>query len=322
MFDEATDESAAGAERPRRGPGEKPCWCAGAEVLKRDIVVHVVELARGFLRGLVLACGDGLSCLAVPRVARTLPAAEHLHAVGDDFGGGALLAFLVLPLAGAQGPFDVDLRALLQVFAGDLGEAAEEHHAVPLGAFLLFSARLVFPGVGGGDRNVGDRPAFWIVTSLGIAPEVAYENHFVYRSHFSSPPRSVFSPCLRRTNQDTPLTGRRLVEARSRHRAPRAGARAARATPPDRSLRAPGRPAPRIRPECAFALPFPTITRQSRFRIQTPRNRRNVRRASLRRPRLRTSPATAWCCTPRAPCRVRPAARSGTPATARSPQGC
>src|SRR6266849_8811346 len=193
MFDEATDESAAGAERPRRGPGEKPCWCAGAEVLKRDIVVHVVELARGFLRGLVLACGDGLSCLAVPRVARTLPAAEHLHAVGDDFGGGALLAFLVLPLAGAQGPFDVDLRALLQVFAGDLGEAAEEHHAVPLGAFLLFSARLVFPGVGGGDRNVGDRSAFGVVTRLGIAPEVAYENHFVYRSHWPFPSISFFA---------------------------------------------------------------------------------------------------------------------------------
>src|SRR6266581_8596663 len=99
MFDEATEESAAGADRPRRGPGEKPCCRDGAEVLKRDIVVHVVELARGLLRGLVLACGDRLFCFAVARVARTLPAAEHLHAVGDDFGGGALLAFLVLPLA-------------------------------------------------------------------------------------------------------------------------------------------------------------------------------------------------------------------------------
>src|SRR5467141_1700293 len=168
---------------PAGGREEKPCSGAGAEVLERNIVVHVVELARGFLRGLVLARGDGFSRFAAARLSRTLPASEHLHAVGDDFGGGALLALLILPLARAQGSFDVDLRAFLQVFAGDLGEAAEEHHAVPLGAFLFFSARLVLPGVGGGDRNVGDRSAFGVVTRLGIAPEVAYENHFVYRSH-------------------------------------------------------------------------------------------------------------------------------------------
>src|SRR6267143_1858091 len=170
-----------GPDRHRRGRGN-PARVPPKQ-LERDIVVHVVELARGFLRGLVLARGDGLSRLAAARFSRTLPASEHLHALGDDFGGGALLAFLVLPLARAQGPFDVDLRAFLQVFAGDLGEAAEEHHAVPLGAFLFFSARLVFPGVGGGDRNVRDRSAFGVVTRLGIAPEIAYQNHFVYRSH-------------------------------------------------------------------------------------------------------------------------------------------
>src|SRR6267378_3490540 len=83
---------------PAAGREEKPCSGAGAEVLERNIVVHVVELARGFLRGLLLARGDGLSCLAAARFSRALPASEHLHAIGDDFGGGALLAFLVLPL--------------------------------------------------------------------------------------------------------------------------------------------------------------------------------------------------------------------------------
>src|SRR6266850_2903499 len=170
-----------GHDRHRRSRGSPPRL--PPKRLERDIVVHVVELARGFLRGLVLARGNGLSCFAAARFSRALPAPEHLHAVGDDFGGGALLAFLVLPLARAQRSFDVDLRAFLQVFAGDLGQAAEEHDAVPLGAFLFFSARLVFPGVGGGGRNVGDRSAFGVVTRLGIAPEIAYENHFVYRSH-------------------------------------------------------------------------------------------------------------------------------------------
>src|SRR6267378_2808865 len=115
------------------------------------------------------------------------PAAEHLHAVGDDFGGRAFLSLLVLPLAGAQGSLDVDLRAFLEVLAGDFREPAEEHHAVPFGAFLLFPARLVLPGIRGGDRDVGDRPALRVVTRLGVAPEVAYQNHFVYRSHLVFP---------------------------------------------------------------------------------------------------------------------------------------
>src|SRR6185436_20593558 len=83
--------------------------------------------------------------------------AEHLHAVAHDLGGVAVLAFLVLPLARAQAALDVDLRALLQIFAGDLGQAAEEGDAMPLGGFLLLAARLVFPRVGGGDADIGDR---------------------------------------------------------------------------------------------------------------------------------------------------------------------
>src|SRR5258708_9127363 len=97
----------AGAAPP--GTGKKPAACAGAEVLEGDVVVHVVELARGFLRGLVLARGDGLSCLAAARFSRTLPTSDHLHALGADFAAGPLLAFLVLPLSRPQGSFSVDL---------------------------------------------------------------------------------------------------------------------------------------------------------------------------------------------------------------------
>src|SRR5215475_12337291 len=125
----------------------KPAILPRPRDLEGNIVVHVVELARGLLRGLALGHSHGrlvlVAAVARRRVARALPAAEHLHTLGDDLGGVTLLAFLVLPLARAQGPFDVDLRALLQVFARDLGEAVEEHHAVPLGALLLLAARLV-----------------------------------------------------------------------------------------------------------------------------------------------------------------------------------
>ncbi len=40
-------------------------------------------------------------------------AAEHAKVVGHDFEAGALLAFLVLPLAGLDTAFDEDERALL-----------------------------------------------------------------------------------------------------------------------------------------------------------------------------------------------------------------
>ena len=39
--------------------------------------------------------------------------AEHAEIVGNDFEAGALLAFLVLPLAGLDATFDKNERALL-----------------------------------------------------------------------------------------------------------------------------------------------------------------------------------------------------------------
>src|SRR6266571_1412591 len=142
------------------------------------------NLPAGFLAGIASPAGTG-SFASRARVTRPLPAAEHLHAVGDDLGGGALLPFLVLPLARAQRPFDIDLRALLQVLARDLREAVEEHHPVPFGAFLLLAARLVLPGVGGRDRDVGDRAPFRVVARLGVPPQIAYDNDLVDRCHLA-----------------------------------------------------------------------------------------------------------------------------------------
>src|SRR6266704_2301718 len=179
-----TAGAGTGPDRHRRRRGS-PAAVPARKPLERDVVFHVVELARRFLGGLALARGGGFFRFPGARVARPLPAAEHLHAVGDDFGGSAFLPLFVLPLARAQGSLDVDLRALLEIFAGDFREAAEEHHAVPFGAFLFFAARLVLPGIRGGDRDVGDRPALGGVARLGIAPQIAYQNDFVDRCHLT-----------------------------------------------------------------------------------------------------------------------------------------
>src|SRR5258708_37860983 len=101
------------------GTGKKPAACAGAEVLEGDVVVHVVELARGFLRGLVLARGDGLSCLAAARFSRTLPTSEHLHALGDAFRRGAPLPSLLLPLPRPPASFALALPPFLQPTSPD-----------------------------------------------------------------------------------------------------------------------------------------------------------------------------------------------------------
>src|SRR6185503_780709 len=91
-------------------------------------------------------------------------------------------AVLVLPLARLQAPLDVDLRALLEVLARDLGELAEEGDPVPF-RLLLLLPRLVLPLLRGRDGDVGDRAAVGHVARLGIAPEVADEDDLDDRCH-------------------------------------------------------------------------------------------------------------------------------------------
>src|SRR5690606_25943089 len=97
---------------------------------ERNVVFHVVELARRLLGGGAFGRrarlrGPGRGGI-VARPATAFPAPEHLHGVGADLGGVAVLPVLVLPLAGAQASLDIDLRALLQVLARHLRQPAEE----------------------------------------------------------------------------------------------------------------------------------------------------------------------------------------------------
>src|SRR5580658_585578 len=162
---------------------------------ERDVVVEILARATpgsaagggllGVCRGAAPAAAFGAarstttSRAATGSATRTAAAAEHLQLVADDLGRVTLVALLVLPFAGAQAPFDIDLRALAQIFAGDLGEAPEERHAMPLGALLLLAALLIPPALAGGDAQVGDRRARGHGAGLGVGAEVANQNHFV-----------------------------------------------------------------------------------------------------------------------------------------------
>src|SRR5882672_3131742 len=107
-------------------------------------------------------------------------AAEHSEVVGYDFEAGALLAFLVLPLAGLDTAFDEDERALLEILLRDLRLLAPDDDFVPLGALLLFAVA-VFVGFVRGYGEIGDGLAAAGVARFGIASQTANENNFVYR---------------------------------------------------------------------------------------------------------------------------------------------
>ena len=110
------------------------------------------------------------------------PAAEQHDPVAADLGRVALVAVLVVPLPRLQAALDVDLLALGQVLGERFGRLAPEHDAVPLGLFLPL-AGLVVPDLGRRHVERGDRGAAWRVAQLGVAPEIADQNHFVHAAH-------------------------------------------------------------------------------------------------------------------------------------------
>src|SRR5690606_11123403 len=115
---------------------------------------------------------------AAAAAAEQLHAAVHIH---HDLGGVAFDAVL-LPLAGLQASFDVALRALAQVLAGNLSDLAEQHHAVPLGALLQLTGLLVLPAVGGRQRDVGHRIAIGHVAGFRVAADIADQDDFIHPS--------------------------------------------------------------------------------------------------------------------------------------------
>src|SRR5690554_439599 len=153
--------------------------------LERDVVV-VESLRRLLLRRLpgplrlLLALRPAAAAFvaASTTAAAVTAAAEHLHLVGHDLGEELLHPVLAGELVVADLAFHVHLRALAQVFAGDLAELAEESHPVPLGV-LLGVAVLVLAHAGGGQADLGDRHAALGVFGLRVVAEVADQDRLV-----------------------------------------------------------------------------------------------------------------------------------------------
>ena len=108
--------------------------------------------------------------------------AEHLHFIGHDLGGVAILTVLILPFTRLDLALEIGLGAFLEVLGSDLGQLAEHDDAVPFRAFLHFAGILVLPGFVGGDIDVDDRAAARGVLDFRIASEGSDDDCFVYAS--------------------------------------------------------------------------------------------------------------------------------------------
>src|ERR1700691_620521 len=185
------------------------------EVLERNIVVEILFAARRSRRRRLIvlvpswgtAAGAALSAAARAASATTSPTTagtttEHLHIVGDDLGGEAIIPLLVLPFSGPQLAFDEHLRALAQVFGGDLPQTTEQGDAVPFGAFLLCSGGLVLPGLAGGDADIRDRHAAGHGPGLRVCAEITHQNHFIDTARHDEPLK--FGPHILYTRRQTP----------------------------------------------------------------------------------------------------------------------
>src|SRR5690606_38135365 len=111
-------------------------------------------------------------------------AVEHGHhpaqAADRDFGGVAVVAVLVLPLAGPKLAFDVDLAALAQIAFGHADQAfGLQHDRVPLRPFLALPGLPILPAFRGRDTQVGNAAAILEAFHFRVLAEIADQDDLV-----------------------------------------------------------------------------------------------------------------------------------------------
>src|SRR5208282_479843 len=171
---------------------------AAAKSLERNILIRdrPGPSAGGLMLGHTLveavAVASGGRCAA--RTAEVAAcafaaAAQQNQVAGHDLCHVFLLpAGLVIPGAGLQTTLDIDLAALLEIFAGDFGLPLPEDDVVPFGAVLPLAA-LVFEAFVGGDRDLRYRRALRGVLNFWIFSQITNQLNSVQASscHGSAP---------------------------------------------------------------------------------------------------------------------------------------
>ena len=135
--------------------GTKPRYQSFVEksALERDLVVEIAAAAEAWaglseIRAFALVADLAVFALTAAFTATVQHGQGAVKALQNHLGGPAVIAILVLPFAGLQCAFKIDLGALFQILLGNLAQAlGEYHHTVPLGLFPALAGILVAPAV-------------------------------------------------------------------------------------------------------------------------------------------------------------------------------
>src|SRR5258708_4825047 len=139
----------------------------------RRALVEVVSARR---------CRDSARTAGMLAAAFTARTKQH-KIVCDDLGHVLFLAGrLIVPGAGLQAAFDVDLAALLQILAGNLRQPLPQHHIVPFGAVLPLAV-FALETLVGGQGDLRDRRALRRELHFGILAKVSNQDDFIYAFH-------------------------------------------------------------------------------------------------------------------------------------------
>src|ERR1700723_3271536 len=132
--------------------------------------------------------GAGTGCAGIPTLSAAsaffAPGQQHQFVYNDLSAVALLTGLLVIPAAGLNLSFDIQLGALLDIIANDFCRPREGHQVVPFSAVLPVSLGVFLP-VAGCQRQVSHHGAAGRRTNLGILAYIAQKGHFVYASRHS-----------------------------------------------------------------------------------------------------------------------------------------
>ena len=103
---------------------------------------------------LLRTVGRGRSAVRRSRIVAATT--QQVHRIGQNLRRIAFVVVLIHPLAGAQAPFDIDLRTLADKAVHNVGQTPPQRDRMPLGVFLRFVGLTVEQPFGRRQADAGD----------------------------------------------------------------------------------------------------------------------------------------------------------------------
>jgi hypothetical protein len=154
----------------------------GAAATATGAAVIVTAIAAAVIPAIIATAAAAAVGAATAAAAIAAVKQGQFAAIGPQhhFGRVPVLTGLILPFAGFELTFDIDLRSLAQILLGNAGKRfGENGDAVPFRALLAFAGVAVFPGLGRGDPQVSHLAAVLECAHFRIAAKIADDDDLV-----------------------------------------------------------------------------------------------------------------------------------------------